>query len=95
MHCGYCCFELRKNKDGTVPKHYSAETEFFGWAQKVCPGSGTTDYTATAPGRKCRRTRSGNPCPSCGKKLRLKQDGRFPAHNNTNGSECGVSAANR
>jgi hypothetical protein len=25
VHSGYCCLELRTNKNGTVPQHYSGD----------------------------------------------------------------------
>jgi hypothetical protein len=94
VHCGYCCLELRKNKNGSVPKHYVTETHFWNWVQKECRGSGTFDYVESPYGGRCQRKRSRTPCPCCGQRLTLKRDGRFPAHN-ADGTECNVSRGNR
>lgn len=95
MHCGRCCLRLAKNKDGTAPKHYSEATSFFfGWSQKVCPGSGGTDYVEDGAVSRCRRRRSEMRCPACGLMVTAKKDGRVGKHD-YGGRECAASRANR
>ncbi len=42
MQCQTCDMRVRRNKDGTIQKHYLERTEFWTRRQKVCPGVGDT-----------------------------------------------------
>ncbi len=98
VHCNACCLRMSPNKDKTLPKHYTESTAgvFAHGEQRECSESGTTRYTPD--GRlngKCRRPRSKQACPCCGRKpLTLNKNGKFPKHKPSDGTRCSMSEAN-
>lgn len=92
MQCPTCQRRVKRNKGGTIPRHYIEEFPLIGWAQKECPAVGTTDgrwwsARVQANGSTIR-------CPCCGSNVGKKKDGRMRAHK-VDGRECGASVANR
>lgn len=91
MQCPNCQRRVKRNKDGTIPKHYIEEFPVFGWVQKECPavgsanGYGWSNYQASSSTMRC---------PCCNMTVGKKKDGRMRAHN-INGRECTASEANR
>ncbi|GGM80610.1 hypothetical protein GCM10012275_59080 [Longimycelium tulufanense] len=98
VHCDECCLRLSVNKDKTLPKHYLEDTHgiLSHREQKTCPGSSTTQYTTDRQlSSKCRRPRSKQTCPCCGRKpLTLNKNGKFPKHKAPGGAKCSMSEAN-
>lgn len=93
MQCPECDMRVRRNKDGTIQKHYLAKTRVLSWRQEVCGASEKLrdEYAVRGPARR----RSDMRCPKCNQRVGAKQDGRIRKHNGLNGVECAASKANR
>lgn len=92
MQCPACQRRVKRNKNGTIPRHYVEESRALGWAQKQCSAVGTADghrWTAAVPANA-----STMQCPCCGARVGKKKDGRMRAHQ-VDGRECPASIANR
>lgn len=91
MQCPTCNRRVKRNKNGTFPKHYIEDFPIFGWAQKECPAVGSTD----GRGWSNPANSSTMICPCCSTRVSKKGDGRMRAHPGANGRECSASFANR